>query len=123
MAPRRGSRPVAMRHEATVTATVDGSTNSVSVSVTALASDGGVGKNSRSCAVLARDAARQSRVPPGGYSMLEVSTLPSRAETPFARGLGRYAVPEVTRALTERTTILEEEDGVDVGSSSGGGCG
>lgn len=40
MAPRRGSRPVAMRHEATVTATVDGSTNSVSVSVTALASDG-----------------------------------------------------------------------------------
>lgn len=55
--------------------------------------------------------------------MLEVSTLPSRAETPFARGLGRYAVPEVTRALTERTTILEEEDGVDVGSSSGGGCG
>lgn len=50
-----------MRHEATVTATVDGSTNSVSVSVTALASDGGVGKNSRSCAVLARDAARQVR--------------------------------------------------------------
>lgn len=40
MAPRRGSRPVAMRLEATVTATVDGSTNSVSVSVTALASDG-----------------------------------------------------------------------------------
>ncbi|EFQ97125.1 hypothetical protein MGYG_00168 [Nannizzia gypsea CBS 118893] len=58
MAPGRGSRPVEMRHEATVTATVGGSTNSVSGSTLGQA---------RSCAVLARDAARKSRVPPGGY--------------------------------------------------------
>ncbi|EEQ30175.1 uncharacterized protein MCYG_02994 [Microsporum canis CBS 113480] len=54
---------MAMRHDATVTATVDGGTNSVSVSVTALAS----GEHSheftgRSCAVFfARDTARKPR--------------------------------------------------------------
>ncbi|KDB28414.1 hypothetical protein H112_08814 [Trichophyton rubrum D6] len=87
MAPRRGSRPVAMRLEATVTATVD--------------------------------------VPSPSRWIFDVGSFdvaePRRDSV--RPGLGRYAAPEVTRALTEEMIIWEEEDDVDVGSSSGGGCG
>ncbi|EZF79193.1 hypothetical protein H110_08819, partial [Trichophyton rubrum MR1448] len=137
MAPRRGSRPVAMRLEATVTATVDGK-NSRSGQVLCCACKGCCKEGQ---IIRSRKGRQRAELRPGivtfSSSLWVLLLVPSPSRWIFdvgsfdvaeprrdsvRPGLGRYAAPEVTRALTEEMIIWEEEDDVDVGSSSGGGC-